>query len=200
MAQSNVYSLNIVGYVNVGVTNGQLALLANPLKPSNGDYNITNTIKLQDPGSDGSILFQWNQGSSSWDGYQWFDGFGWFPDVDQNLGSGFFLQPTLSQTITLVGEVQTGNSTNTISGALSLLGSKVPVAGREPGASVGHDGDIIFTWDGVANWVGVQYFDGYGWFFDGTPGEEGGPNLKVAEGFFYQNTGGSLDWVKTLNP
>ena len=200
MAQSNVYSLNIVGYVNVPVTNGVLALLANPLKPSNGDYNITNTIKLQDPGSDGTSLFQWNQGTSSWDLFSWFDGFGWFPDAPQDLGKGFFLQPTATQTITLVGEVQTGSSTNVISGALSLLGSKVPVAGSEPGGSVGHDGDGIFTWDAGANsWILTSYFDGYGWF-DANSAETNGPVLKVAEAFFYQNTGGSLNWIKTLNP
>lgn len=199
VAQSNVYSLNIVGYINVGVTNGNLHLLANPLKPSNGDYNITNTVKLQDPGSDGTTLFQWNAGTSSWDSYLWFDGFGWFPDANQNLGEGFFLQPTLTQTITLVGEVQTGTSTNVIPTGLKLLGNKVPVAGPEPGGAVGHDGDTVFTWDVPGNqWVSTLYFDGYGWF-DNTA-ETNGPSLKVAEGFFFQNTGGALNWIKTLNP
>lgn len=201
MAQSNVYSLNIVGYVNVGVTNGKLALLSNPLKPSNGNYNITNTVKLQDPGSDGTTLFQWNQGTSSWVAYDWFDGFGWFPDAPQNLGQGFFLKPTLTQTLTFVGEVQTGNSTNAISGTLSLLGSKVPVAGREPGGAVGHDGDTIFAWNSGGNsWVAYDYFDGFGWFDNDAPAETNGPSLKVADAFFYKNTGGSLQWIKTLNP
>jgi len=200
VAQSNVYSLNIVGYVNVGVTNGQLALLANPLKPSNGDYNVTNTIKLQDPGSDGTTLFQWNQGTASWDSTAWIDGYGWFPDVVQNLGEGFFLQPAATQTITFIGEVQTGSSTNVISGALALKGSKVPVAGPEPGGAVGHDGDTIFTWDAPNNgWLSSGYIDGYGWF-DGISSETNGVTLKVAEAFFYQNTGGSLNWIKTLNP
>jgi hypothetical protein len=199
MAQSNVYSLNIVGYVNVGITNGGLHLLSNPLKPSDGNYNITNTIKLIDPGSDGTQLFQWNTGSSSWDAFLWFDGFGWFPDVDQNLGQGFFIQPVLTQTITLVGEVQTGTSTNVIASGLSLLGSKIPVAGPEPGGAVGTDGDEIFTWDVAGNsWTSTLYFDGYGWF-DGSA-ETNGPALKVAEGLFYNNTGGSKNWIKTLNP
>lgn len=202
MAQSNVYSLNIVGYVNVGLTNGRLHLLSNPMKPQNGNYNLTNTFKLQDPGSDGTTVFQWNAGTASWDSFIWFDGFGWFPDANQPLGSGFFVQPAGTagnQRVTLVGEVQTGTSTNVISGALALLGSKVPVAGPEPGGAVGHDGDNIFTWDvGGNSWVTTTYFAGYGWF-DGTA-ETNGPALKVAEGLFYQNTGGSLNWVKTLNP
>lgn len=197
----NVYSLNIVGYVNVDVTAGQLALLSNPLKPSDGNYNITNTIKLQDPGSDSTSLFQWNAGTASWDLFTWFDGFGWFPDAPQDLGKGFFLQPTATQTITFVGEVQTGDSTNVIASGLNLLGSKVPVAGREPGAAVGQDGDSIFTWNPAGNsWVLYSYFDGFGWFDDSAPAETDGPLLNVAEGFFFQNTGGAKEWIKTLNP
>jgi hypothetical protein len=199
-AQSNVYSLNIVGYVNVGITNGKLALISSPLKPSNGDYNITNTVKLQDPGSDLTTMFKWNKGTASWDPYTWIDTFGWFPDVNVDLGEGFFIQPTLTQTITFVGEVQTGTSTNVISGALSLLANKNPVAGPAPGGAVGHDLDTIFTWDSGANsWIPTTYVDTYGWF-DGVSAETNGPSLKVGEGFFYQNTGGTLNWITTLNP
>jgi hypothetical protein len=132
----------------------------------------------------------------------WFDGFGWFPDANQPLGSGFFIQPAGTagnQIVTFVGEVQTGSSTNVISGALSLLGSTIPVAGPQPGGAVGHEGDTVFTWDVAGNsWVATSYFGGYGWF-DGTA-ETNGPSLKVAEGMFYQNTGGTLDWIQTLNP
>lgn len=199
MAQSNVYSLNIVGYVNVGITNGKLSLLSNPLKPSNGDYNITNTVKLQDPGSDSSTIYTWNAGTSSWDPFTYIDGFGWFPDAPVALGTGFFIQPTLTQTITFVGEVQTGTSTNVISGALSLLGSKTPQGGSQPGGTVGHDSDTIFTWDGNGNWVPYTFIDTYGWF-DPSSAETNGPVLKVADAFFYQNLGGSLNWIKTLNP
>jgi hypothetical protein len=198
MAQS-VYSLNIVGYVNVNVTNAQLKLLSNPLKPSNGDYNITNTIKLDDANSGGSILYKWNAGTASWDNYDYFTGFGWFPDVNQNLGDGFFIKPSFTQTITLVGEVQTGNSTNTINTGLSLLGSKVPIGGREPGGNVGAAGDIIYTWDG-AQWVNFDFFDGFGWFDLADATQTNGPALSVAEGFFYKNTGGQKQWIKTLNP
>ena len=200
MAQSNVYSLNIVGYVNVNVTNAQLSLLSNPLKPSNGDYNITNTIKLQDPGSDSTIVYTWNSGASSWDSYTYVDGFGWLPDADINLGQGFFIAPTLSQTITFVGEVQTGNSTNAIPAGLTLLGNKVPVAGRDPGETTGNENDIIYTWDRVANsWNSTTFIAGLGWF-DGVVTDFNGPDLQVADGFFYLNTGSSLEWIQTLNP
>lgn len=200
MAQ-NVYSLNIVGYVNVPVTNGVLALIANPLKPANGDYNITNVVKLADGTSAGSVLYKWNKNTVSWDAWDWFDSFGWFsPNGDgfANLGEGFFLSSAINQTITFVGEVQTGTSTNTITAGLNLLGNKVPVAGNEPGGTVGAAGDTVYTWDGV-QWINQDYFDGYGWF-DLNSSETNGPALRVAEGFFYLNTGASKDWIKTLNP
>lgn len=199
MAQSNVYSLNIVGYVNVSVTNGNLHLLSNPLKPSNGNYNINNTVKLADPGSSLSSLYQWNEGTQSWDVSTYFDGLGWFPDAPQAHGKGFFIQPSLTQTITFVGEVQTGTSTNAISSALALVGNKVPVAGNEPGAAVGNNLDTIYTWNsGASSWESVTYFTGLGWF--GGTATLDGPFLNVADGVFYQNTGATVQWIKTLNP
>jgi hypothetical protein len=196
MAQANVYSLNIVGYVNVGVTNGKLSLLANPLIPSGGNTAISNVLTLAN-GSDASTVFQWNKGTASWDAIGWIDGFGWDTAANLNLGTGFFLQPTLTQTVTFVGDVQTGTSTNAITSGLSLLGSKIPVAGPAPGSTVGNDGDTIFSWNtGGQTWVANGFIDGFGW----DSASVNGPLLGVAEGFFYQNTGAALNWITTLNP
>jgi hypothetical protein len=197
MAQS-VYSLNIVGYVNVTVTNAQLNLLSNPLKPSDGNYNITNTVKLLDGSSGGSTLLQWDKVNTGWIVYDWYDTVGWFPDAPVGLGDGFFVKPTLTQTITFVGEVQTGSSTNTLVPGLNFVGSKVPVAGNEPGGLTGNPGDTIFQWDGT-QWVGQDYYAGYGWFDLSGPGTNG-PALRVAEGVLYKNTGANVQWIKTLNP
>jgi hypothetical protein len=196
MAQANVYSLNIVGYVNVPVTSGKLALLNNPLIPSGGNTAISNVLTLAN-GSDGSSVYQWNKATSSWDTIGWIDGFGWDASANLPVGSGFFVSPTLTQTITFVGDVQTGTSTNVIGTALSLLGSKVPVAGPQPGSTVGNDGDSIFTWDAVAGtWVTSGFIGGFGW----DSANVNGPALNVGEGFFYQNTGAALNWITTLNP
>ncbi len=196
MAQANVYSLNIVGYVNVPVTSGKLALLSNPLIPSGGNTAITNVLTLAN-GSDSSVIFQWNKTTSSWDTIGWIDGFGWDTAANLNVGSGFFLQPTLTQTVTFVGDVQTGTSTNAIGTGLSLLGSKVPVAGPAPGSTVGNDTDSIFTWDATAGtWVTSGFIGGFGW----DSASVNGPVIGVAQGFFYQNTGAALNWITTLNP
>jgi hypothetical protein len=196
MAQANVYSLNIVGYVNVPVTSGKLALLNNPLIPPGGNNAISNVLTLAN-GSDATTVFAWNKGTASWDSINYIDGFGWDAPANLPVGSGFFISPTLSQTITFVGDVQTGTSTNVITGGLSLLGSKVPVAGPQPGSTVGNDADSIFTWDAVGQgWVSANYILGFGW----DTASINGPVVGVAEGFFYQNTGGTVNWITTLNP
>lgn len=193
--QGNVYSLNIVGYINVELTSGSLHLLSNPLKPSEGNYSVNNIVKLQDAGSDGTTLFKWD--GSQWIPVGYIEGFGWDTEVDINHGEGFFIQPTLTQTITFVGEVATGDSATAISGALSLLGSKIPVAGPVPGSTTGNDGDTIFTWNVAANsWVPTGFIEGFGWDGDNVEG----PVVQVGEGFFYQNTGSTVNWVQTLNP
>src|ERR1051325_3870943 len=191
---SNVYSVNIVGYVNLSYTNNQLSLFADQLKPQDGNFNITNTIKLADPGSDGTTLFKWNAGTVSWDSYTWIDGFGWFPDVTIPLGEGFFLQPVANGTLTLVGEVSLGNTTNNIPPGYSVKANPTPISERVPGGLVGHDGDNIYTWDRTGNqWVTTSYIDGYGWF-DGSS-ETNGPLVNIGNAFFYQNGGATLPWV-----
>jgi len=182
--------------VNVPVTQGKLALLANPLIPSGGNTAISNVLTLAN-GSDATTVFAWNKGTAIWDSINYIDGFGWDASANLPVGSGFFISPTLSQTITFVGDVQTGTSTNVIGTALSLLGSKVPVAGAAPGSTVGNDADSIFTWNAAGQaWVSANYIGGFGW----DTASINGPVLGVAEGFFYQNTGAALNWITTLNP
>jgi hypothetical protein len=199
VAQSNVYSLNIVGYVNVDVAAG-LNLISNPLKPSNGNYNITNTISLPDT-ADGAAIFTW--GGAAWDSVipTWFGGgIGWDPATDILLGESFFLQTPVATRITFVGEVQTGDVQYSLPPGLSVVAPKTPVAEPFPGADVGNDGDSIFTWTGTAWSSSIwTYFTGVGW--DGpVAGQTGGPTVAVGGGVVYQNTGTALNWTRTFNP
>jgi hypothetical protein len=208
MAQANVYSLNIVGYVNVPIQGGnKLTLVANPLKPSNGNYNITNTIVLTDAQTD-SLIYKWagNAWSSTVPQYFGASG-GWFPDATINLGESFFIQnPGTATSITFVGEVQTGDATTPIAyslaSGLNVVAPKTPVVQDFPGGDVGHDSDLIYTWNGTA-WDGVvwQNFAGSGWFGDGHTGEStNGPTVAVGGGVVYLNTGAALNWTRTFTP
>jgi hypothetical protein len=204
MAQGNVYSLNIVGYVNVPIQGGgKLTLVSNPLKPSNGNYNITNTIVLTDAQTD-SVIYQW--AGNAWSGNipQYFGvAGGWFPDTTINLGESFFIQnPGAATSITFVGEVATSNVDYSLPAGLSVVAPKTPVVQDFPGGDVGHENDQIYTWNGTA-WDSViwQNFAGSGWFGDGHAGEStNGPTVAVGGGVVYLNTGSALSWTRTFNP
>jgi len=210
MAQGNVYSLNIVGYVNVPVKGaGALSLISNPLKPSNGNYNITNTIVLTDAQTD-SLIYKWAGTTWSGDIPQWYGvAGGWFPDATMALGESFFIQTSKTSpdtSITFVGEVQTGDSTTPISyslpAGLSVVAPKTPVVQDFPGSDVGHADDNIYTWTGTAwNTTIWQYFADYGWFGDGHTGEStNGPTVAIGGGVVYLNKGAALSWTRTFTP
>ena len=205
MAQGNVYSLNIVGYVNVPVQGaGRLTLVANPLKPSNGNYNITNTLVLSDAQAD-SLVYKWAGNSWATDVPQWYSGAGggWFPDATMNLGEAFFIQnPGTATSVTFVGEVATGSVNYTMPAGLSFVAPKTPVVQDFPGGDVGHENDLIYTWGGTAwNTVVWQNYAGSGWFGDGHVGEStNGPTVAVGGGVVYLNTGAALNWTRTFNP
>jgi hypothetical protein len=203
VAQSNVYSLNIVGYVNVDVAPG-LNLIANPLKPSNGNYNITNTISLPDT-ADGAFIYKW--AGTAWSSQipSWIAGFGWSPDLEIPMGEGFFLQlPQAAGNIKVVfvGEVSTGNVTQDIPAGLSVKANEIPVQENWPGKNVGNDGDSIYTWAGSAWDTAIwSYIAGFGWSNGGGAGDNvDGPSLKVGSAVMYQNTGAALSWTRAFNP
>jgi len=205
MAQSNVYSLNIVGYVNAPLQgNGHLDLISDPFIPQNGNYDITNTTAL--PNSyDGANLYYW--GGTGWNNNVpgWISGFGWFPDAVITLGNAFFIQAPAGApptNVTFVGQVATGNITNTFPTGLNVPANMTPVTGPWPGGTVGHDGDSIYLWTGSAwNNTVWGYIGGYGWFGTGAVGEStNGPVVNIATGVVYQNTGAAITWVQSFNP
>jgi hypothetical protein len=208
MAQGNVYSLNIVGYVNVPIAgNNALTLVANPLKPSNGNYNITNTIVLTDAQTD-ALIYKWAGNAWSGDVPQWYGAAGgWFPDASMNLGESFFIKnPGAATSITFVGEVQTGDTTTpisyTLASGLNVVAPKTPVIQDFPGGDVGHVDDLIYTWTGTAwNNTVWQNFADYGWFGTGAAGEStNGPTVAVGGGVVYLNKGAALNWTRTFTP
>jgi hypothetical protein len=202
MAQSNVYSLNVVGYVNVPMKGGiNFNLLGNPLNntASNGN-DITNLFTTA--ASDGDQVFTWNPAiqdlgatvytysiaTHSWDGNRL-----------MKPGEGFFYLATGNNvTNTLVGEVIQGSYTNPVSvqGNISfnLFASSIPIGvcitNAIPGIHTA-DGDQVYTWDVNLQDLGsiiatysvactcwdnpcVQVPPGYGFFYLAT-----GPNQPV---------------------
>ena len=179
MAQSNVYSLNIVGYVNVPLTTG-FNLIANPL--DNGTNNLNS---LFPNASFGDTIFQYKNGafvSSSFLGT-------WQPDLISPPGGGVFYQASAPSTNTFVGNVMTGNLTNHLVAGFNIASSQVPQSATLEvlGLPAGF-GDTAFYFRNGA-YVSSSYLGT--WQPDLSP--------AVGESFWIQ-AGAAADWTRTFNP
>ncbi len=126
--ETNLFSLNVVGYVNVRCPPG-LSLIANPLK-----YELTNDVigHLWTVAPDGLQAFKYganeNYEVSTFDGLSqtWSN-----PEMDISTGIGFYVQNPTSLTITqtFVGEVLQGVLVNPLPEGFSTKGALVPQAG-----------------------------------------------------------------------
>jgi hypothetical protein len=197
----NVYSLNVVGYVNVTLTSGQMSLLSLPVAPVDGNFNITNTIVLNDA-QDGALIYKW--AGTGWDPnlYSWYAGAGWSPNTVISNGQAFFLLPAAAGTLTFVGQVPQGALSYTIPPGLSTLANMVPVSTNFPGSTVGNDGDTIYLWNSVTHgWSSTlwSYFGGTGWDNGGGAGNSvQGPVLNPADGVFYANSGAAISFTQNF--
>lgn len=187
MAQSNVYSLNIVGYVNKPVLTG-LNLIANPLK--NANNNVTNILTPPDF----TDVLKWNSGANDFDISSYFFG-AWSVEYDLVPGEAFFVNTPANFTNTFVGEVLTGSQTNTFPIGLSFKASKIPVGGDADTLGLTAaltDFDNVSTFDnGISDYVIGTYFFG-SW-------DIGAPPIPVASGVLINASAGG-NWVQTLNP
>lgn len=134
-AQSNVYSLNVVGYINLQLQPG-LNLITSQLKGTNQGVN-TILASANPVIAANSLLFQWNPAGQTFANAQiaggdgvWYDPNTGNPSTSTvNPGEAFFVQNMGAvSTLTLVGEVPQGtNSINVVSG-LGFYGDPTPVS------------------------------------------------------------------------
>jgi hypothetical protein len=200
----NVYSLNVVGYVNVTLQANKSHFLSLPLADVNGNYNITNTVVL-DNSQDFANLYAWaGTGWSSpatWYGTD-LGGTGWDTPMVISNGVGFFLVAGANtSTLTFVGQVAQGAIAYNIPAGVSTLANQIPVTTNFPGATVGNDFDNIYTWNQAsqgwnspATYYGTD-LGGNGWDSDATGN---GPVLSPAQGVFYINGGAAIPFTQNF--
>lgn len=175
MAQ-NVYSVNIVGYVNVPLAASQQALVATPLDDG------TNTLTDLGAGwSNGTAVQVWN--GSGFNGSQKLAG-SWGAGGSTVLapGTGYFVKGTKAQTLTFVGSAPTSNNYVLVNKVQVLAGSVIPFSGAlsDAGANTINinsfsNGTAIQIWGGSA-FTGYQKLAGS---WGASP-----PTIGVAQGFF----------------
>ncbi|MGN6555011.1 MAG: hypothetical protein ACTHLW_14985 [Verrucomicrobiota bacterium] len=207
MAQANVYSVNIVGYVNQTFPGGNaLVAVANPL--SDGTNTLDSLLKAKLPF--GATVQFWNgTGFNLVTRVQTFvNPTGWNPASGSTPlppGVGLFVKAGANPvTNTWVGQVLTGSLTNAVNPGLSFIGNQVPVAADA--VTNGLAASLAFN-DTVQKWNGAGY-DFYkkvqsfvsptGWK-NAANANVAAPFFNVGEGFFINNALGT-DWTQSFNP
>lgn len=202
MAQSstNVYSLNVVGYINVTIEPG---------------YNIVSCPLISSPDNTLNTLLPNSSGFyKGWKVF-FFSG-GTYTQIETgtkagwelggtntiNPGQAVFVQNTFSTnvTATFVGTVPSGTITNTLTPGFNLVGSVLPASGDLVTNSLtmltnAVKGDRVYVNDPVTGYS-IYTESAKGGF---TPSNPTIPN--VGEGFFYQNNNGTtpLNWVESFS-
>ena len=186
-AQSNVYSLNVVGYVNVTAVPG-FTMLNNPLVAA--DNSAGALLKDNLNGGTvpaGSVVYKFEGGTYVTIFNDEFGG-GWDPGSITNGQSFFLLNNTASPaTITFVGEVPQGAVNNTLVPGFNLVGSKVPQAGfLDDLGLVSSGGDVVYKF--VAGSYNTYFKDEFDNSWSSSAVDFNavkGPNLNVGSGMFY---------------
>jgi hypothetical protein len=198
-----VYSVNVVGFINMTVPAGGYALLGNQL---NGTNNLVATI-IPTFVQDGQLL-TWDAAGQTFLQFFYDAGGGW---MDGNLnpanpaltpGQGFFLwnAGATPYTVTFVGEVPQGTALNTtISPNYAMVASIPPLAGDvvSLGLPVAQDNQIL-KWDLVHQTYLQYFYDAGGGWMDGNLNPVSIP-ISVGEGFFVWNTGAAMQWTQNFS-
>ena len=203
MAQANVYSLNVVGYNNLTLTNG-FNLVANQLDldgtgVNNTIYttlgtNVPNATRAYAFSGGGFVFTTFNAGTLTWIG----SGLAAVNTALQPGGGVFVSIPAAAsypQTVTLVGNVMQGALNTPIAAAYQLVSSKVPQLGLMKT-------DLGFTpvsTDKVYQFLaGSQTYGGAHTYNAGTGTWLGGePSLAVGESVFLLGHAGST-WSRNF--
>lgn len=201
MAQSNVYSLNVVGYVNRPIPGaGKYSALANPLNGTSNTLGGLLTATLPT----GSQVLKFNPAIGDYDVFtRTVFAPGWSPAAGAtttlNVGEGVLIKTAVTSpnlTNTFVGEVLQGTLTKNLQLGYNLIGNMVPDSGLVTSLQLTNvpNGSQLLKMN-----VAIQDFDVYTKviFAPFWTGPGGVPNIDVADGFFIKASG-AFAWVRNF--
>jgi len=196
MAQSNVYSLNVVGYVNINLAAG-FNLIANPLDlDGNGTNNNVNTV-FSNSLPVGSTVYAFSGGAYA-NPAAGYTKTGWGGGVAAanaalQPGGGVFVQVPTATTVTVVGNVLQGAVNNPYVAGFNIRSSKVPQAGLLQTDLLYQPviGDLVYKFNSAAQtYFATSGFTKSGW----GPSQ---PNIGVGEAFFLSSAAGGT-WTRNF--
>ncbi len=178
-------SSNIVGYTKLTLKKG-FNLVGNTLDNKAG--NMATVVLADTP--DNTAVFSWNG-----KGFNELDNLGgglWIgTDFALTPGISLFVQVPADASITLVGEVLTGQQDITLSKGNNFVASKIPQAGKID-SDLGYspaDNDAVFQWSGKS-YVESDFLLGVGFI-------PSSPSLAVGEGVVIQ-TAAAGKWSRNF--
>jgi len=223
MAQTNVYSLNVVGYINVSIP-PQWSILTCPLQ-----CLPDNTLNTLLPNTNGyfnqvspplhTLVYAWTPGqgylvqeeavTTNANASGWRTG---GADIALTPGSAVFIYNPFSTALsnTWVGTVTSGtNLVNPLLPGWNLVGSILPASGDLVTTSLisltnGQKQDLLYTYDPVLSWAEYLYNAAdAAWTAGGVTNDP--VTTNITQGFFYYNTtrfvtATNNGWVESYNP
>lgn len=212
MAQSNVYSLNVVGYVNKTLIGaGDYTAIANPLNTTNNSLaGLFGGAGVGLPAT--SRVLKWNTTIADFDVYtKTAFGTGWSGPgatpaaTSLNPGEGcLVLTPAASGDITntFVGEVLQGTQTVPMIAGYQLVGNKIPDSGPVTSLQLTNvpATSRLLKWNTAAQDWDIFTKTAFGTGWSGPLGTTP-PSLDVGEGFML-NAASPFDWIRnfTITP
>jgi hypothetical protein len=192
-SMAQVYSVNIVGYINVPIKPGW-NLIANQLNNSAG-----NTVAALMPAPAYALsVYTYIAAAQSYDNSNYDTDFQEWdkPGLAINPGAGaFILNSGPEWTLTLVGEVQTGTSTIDLVQGWQLVAPVVPQDGHlqnDLGYTPSPGGDSVYFYDAPSQAYINANYDGDFMEWDRAP------MCTVGQGFFLLRTS-TGQWTRTFN-
>jgi len=190
-ASAQVYSVNVVGYINTTLNAGVENLVANPLDNGTNDLNSLCSSALPTK----STVQMWTSTGFT---NSTKSASGWVPDFTVPPGVGFFLKPFSGSTFTntFVGNVIAapggGTYTTNLTTLLSLVGCPIPYSGDINNTNINLG--TLPTKSTIQVWSSAGYVletkASTGWAPD--------TNLYPAEGFFVKSFTNNTPWSETL--
>jgi len=194
-SMAQVYSVNVVGYINKSLPKG-FYMLANQLDNKTGNK----VVDLIPAPPNNTFVFKFNPATGGYDAIDYVDG-AWEGDFVDTLtlspGEGAFISSAVSHNVTFVGEVQL-TSDVTIPSGFSIRSSVVPQSVPvDQIAFPASNNDFVFQYNpATGGYIANDYVDG-AWEGDG-----GGtaPTPAIGESFFISHSGAATHWIRNFTP
>ena len=205
-AADPVYSVNVVGYVNMTFTANQFKLFTNPLDNTNTIAALFPNLTDNDVGSH---IWQWTGSNYTHIVYAGSGYNGWVHYSDLSDANGFTLAPGQGAfflsvntfTNTFVGNVLQGSLSPQLMKGFTQIGSMVPQAGSVVDLGFApQDGDSIYKLnpDGRTYANYVYSADATNWFNRANISQPEVPTLDVGDSVWYHSTTGT-SWTREFS-